>query len=338
MLKLGDCFIGNFRLSQGFGENPEYYKKFGLAGHEGLDFATPTGTPIVSATDGVVIRDLDNPVQGKNLGIYVTVWDKEQQCATYYCHLASNVVSVGQSVVKGQLLGFSDNTGNSTGPHLHFSLVKTDDKGNRINTDNGYGGFINPNDKRIAEWEIKNLTEPVKPSEIVVPAQPSVDEARAMDVLRMNFLSLPEGDKYKDGNIEGYSRGITEEHLKFADNERKAKQFEVFVDKWFEEWGLTGDPNKSHQIILEGEMSKYISLVDSFETLRTEVEKVTGSFDSDDALLKALSAVKDNAITQAKTISDQGETIAELKRKQNIKFTFSIFGFPVKVYEKEVKK
>lgn len=167
-IKLSDIFVGNFPAGQKFGARPEYYKQFGFAGHEGVDWPMPEGTPIVSATDGVVVRDIDDPKSG-GYGVYVVVWDKSQNCATYYCHLTKNEVVTGQSVIKGQLLGYAGSTGNSTGSHLHFNLCRTNDRGERINTDNGYKGFINPLDGRIVEWEIKNLTAPVSPPPVAVP-------------------------------------------------------------------------------------------------------------------------------------------------------------------------
>lgn len=159
-LRLGDLFIGNFPKTQIFGARPEYYKQFGLKGHEGVDWGCPVGTQIISATDGIVVRDVDDPKSG-NYGVHVVVWDKAQGCATWYCHLSSNSVETGDAVVRGQLIGISGNTGNTSGPHLHLNLCRTDANGNRIDTNNGYKGFINPLDKRTVTWEIKNPDKPV---------------------------------------------------------------------------------------------------------------------------------------------------------------------------------
>lgn len=334
MITLGDIFIGNFRESQSFGANPDYYKQFGLAGHEGIDFATPTGTPILVATDGVVVRDFDDPVAGRNYGIYVAVWDKIQNCATYYCHLASNVVSVGQAVVKGQLLGYSNNTGNTTGPHLHFGLCKTDAQGARINTDNGFSGFVNADDGRIAQWNITNPTEPVKPPEITVPETPTDDEARAIDVLRFAFANLLEDDKYKGGNLEGFVRGMTEEHKNYADYEQKASQLNTLIEKWFKEWNLAEDPNKSHQVILEEEMGTFLTIEQKAETYREAIEALVGHFATDIPLLEALSAEKKDKQTLTDQVKTLTQTISDLKKKQNIKYAFNLFGFPVKIYER----
>ena len=149
-IRLRKPFEGEFRTTQKFGENPDFYKKFGLKGHEGWDIATPVGTPILAAHDGVVVRDKDKPTTA--YGIYVCIWDDKQNCATYYAHLSKNTVELNQRVGVGEIIGYSGNTGRSTGPHLHFGLVRTDENGYRINRDNGYQGFINPLDGRIVEW------------------------------------------------------------------------------------------------------------------------------------------------------------------------------------------
>lgn len=105
-------------ISQRFGENPQDYAQFGLAGHAGLDFAVPTGTLVVAVDDGQV-QELGDGTG--NYGIYVKlrhVWGE-----SLYAHLDRHAsLGPGVRVAKGQLIGHSGNTGNSTGPHLHFAM------------------------------------------------------------------------------------------------------------------------------------------------------------------------------------------------------------------------
>jgi len=135
-------FDGSYPVTQKFGANPTYYKQFGFDGHEGEDFGTPNGVKILACAKGKVVRR--NDVKDGAYGIYVVVWHEELLLATWYCHLQSNVVSIGDTVTEGQLIAYSDNTGNTTGPHLHLNLCQTDKNGYRINQDNGYKGFIDP--------------------------------------------------------------------------------------------------------------------------------------------------------------------------------------------------
>ena len=159
-IRLSDIFIGEFPITQYFGKNPEMYAKYGYKGHNGVDWRTPLGTQILAAHDGEVVKVENDP---NGYGINVRLWNKNGGFATIYAHLQKAVVVVGERVVAGQLIGFADNTGFSTGDHLHFSACRTDENGKRLNQDNGYGGWLNVLDKRIFEWDVKNLTEPVKP-------------------------------------------------------------------------------------------------------------------------------------------------------------------------------
>ncbi|MGW3242866.1 M23 family metallopeptidase [Streptomyces sp. NPDC001070] len=94
---------------------------FGQAGvnwmsvHTGIDFPVDYGTPVMAATDGVV-RTQWNSAYG-NMAI-VTAPDGTE---TWYCHLSSTKIRSG-SVKAGEVIAYSGNSGNSTGPHLHFEV------------------------------------------------------------------------------------------------------------------------------------------------------------------------------------------------------------------------
>jgi murein DD-endopeptidase MepM/ murein hydrolase activator NlpD len=85
--------------------------------HEGIDLAVGNGTPVVASAAGTVI------VAGW-MGGYgnLVVVDHGNGVATAYAHNTSITVGVGQSVAQGQLVAYSGNTGNSTGPHVHFEV------------------------------------------------------------------------------------------------------------------------------------------------------------------------------------------------------------------------
>ena len=91
--------------------------------HTGDDYSThgKTGVPVKASRAGTVVSTGNS--WGSSYGIHVVVQSKTAQHGTIrhgYCHLSSVAVRPGQSVKKGQLLGRSGNTGNSTGPHLHY--------------------------------------------------------------------------------------------------------------------------------------------------------------------------------------------------------------------------
>ena len=87
--------------------------------HTGLDFRAPIGTPIYAAADGVV--ELVRPNRTIGFGNLITV-AHNYGFKTLYAHLDRMIVNQGDFVQKGQLIGYSGNTGYSSGPHLHYEV------------------------------------------------------------------------------------------------------------------------------------------------------------------------------------------------------------------------
>src|SRR5690625_2422780 len=86
--------------------------------HAGIDFAVPIGTPVSAALDGTVANRGTNIVVGRTgKGMLLSHSNNRY---TYYGHLSSFVAGIGDAVSKGMMIARSGNTGNSTGPHLHF--------------------------------------------------------------------------------------------------------------------------------------------------------------------------------------------------------------------------
>ncbi len=87
--------------------------------HHGIDYATPTGTPIKAAYNGKVI------FAGKKGGYgNVVIIRHPSGYKTFYAHLSRFKTHVGKQVKTGELIALSGNTGMSTGPHLHFGLSR----------------------------------------------------------------------------------------------------------------------------------------------------------------------------------------------------------------------
>lgn len=85
--------------------------------HFGLDFGVPVGTDVKSTMPGKVVYAGWN---NEGYGNLVIVENGPYQ--TYYAHLSNIPVKVGDAVSSGQVIGLSGNTGNSTGPHLHYEI------------------------------------------------------------------------------------------------------------------------------------------------------------------------------------------------------------------------
>lgn len=88
--------------------------------HRGLDIASPVGTPVMASKEGVVTRA--GVYGGYGNVVMLTHEINGQIFTSVYGHLSSIEVGEGQQVRQGQLLGASGQTGNSTGPHLHFEI------------------------------------------------------------------------------------------------------------------------------------------------------------------------------------------------------------------------
>jgi murein DD-endopeptidase MepM/ murein hydrolase activator NlpD len=89
----------------------------GLRNHDGIDMAAPAGSPIVAGSDGVV-----SAAGWKGgYGLFVAM-EHGGGLQTRYAHMSRLNVVAGQSVARGQVIGYVGSTGLSTGPHLHYEL------------------------------------------------------------------------------------------------------------------------------------------------------------------------------------------------------------------------
>lgn len=107
------------RLSSGFSYRIDpIYKTVKF--HAGLDFSAPSGTPIYATAQGVV-RTAGN--LGNGYGNHVIIYHGYQY-TTLYGHMFRIKVKPGQTVKRGEVIGYVGNTGKSTGPHLHYEVMK----------------------------------------------------------------------------------------------------------------------------------------------------------------------------------------------------------------------
>lgn len=96
---------------------------FGGNGHRGTDYAAPGGTEIYAVSGGVITAAAYHYSWGYYVQVYHGKDDNGNSYSTLYAHMNSApIVSVGQSVSKGQTLGYVGSTGNSTGNHLHLEM------------------------------------------------------------------------------------------------------------------------------------------------------------------------------------------------------------------------
>lgn len=107
-------------ISSGFTTGKRYVQAFNVStGHRAIDYAASKGTPVRSVGDGTVAfagwdGSYGNKISIRHNGTY----------STNYAHLSGYAVRSGQKVTQGQTIGYVGSTGFSTGPHLHYEMVK----------------------------------------------------------------------------------------------------------------------------------------------------------------------------------------------------------------------
>ncbi|MEU1698883.1 M23 family metallopeptidase [Streptomyces pseudogriseolus] len=121
--------VKNYKLSASFAQNGGMWAHK----HSGQDYAVPTGTPVVAAHGGTVVKAGGNGAgDGPAYGNAIVI-KHGNKTYSQYAHLSSVHVKVGQVVKTGQKIALSGNTGNSSGPHLHFEIRTTPNYGSAVN-------------------------------------------------------------------------------------------------------------------------------------------------------------------------------------------------------------
>ena len=112
--------LGKGRISSPFGNRIHPILGYQIQ-HKGVDFPAPLGTPVPAGADGEILRIGRNGGYGK----YIQIKHNETY-STAYGHLNGYKpdLKVGSKVRKGEIIGYVGNTGRSTGPHLHYEVIK----------------------------------------------------------------------------------------------------------------------------------------------------------------------------------------------------------------------
>jgi len=137
--------IYDARISQRFGEHPEWYP--GYDGHMGIDYAAPEGTCIYAAHAGECVTSYDSD----GFGWYVMVRAAEYE--TLYAHLQTPDVAAGERVEASAHIGYVGMSGRTTGAHLHFGLRPLP-----ADRENGYRGYVDPEPYLVEEEYVSKLS------------------------------------------------------------------------------------------------------------------------------------------------------------------------------------
>ena len=154
--------INGARLSSSFGmrKHPiDGYNKL----HKGTDFAAPLGTPIMASGDGIIIRAKwcgggGNCIKIKHNSTYSTI----------YAHMSKFAVGIknGVRVKQGQIIGYVGSTGKSTGPHLHYEVIKNGKKINSQTLKLPSGKILTGKNREL--FEINRIKVDVLKSELIL--------------------------------------------------------------------------------------------------------------------------------------------------------------------------
>lgn len=126
-------------ITNAFGDTHIDYSRFGLKGHNGVDYAGNLGDPVLAAADGRVEKIAYDP---NGYGNYIVL--RHEGATTLYAHLKRDMVRIGDRVRAGDQIGEMGYSGNVVprgpeGTHLHFGLRPA-----LCNEKDGYGGYVDP--------------------------------------------------------------------------------------------------------------------------------------------------------------------------------------------------
>ena len=154
--------INGARISGTFGRRMHPIYGYSLM-HKGVDFAAPSGTPVMAAADGTIVRAEWYSTYGKFIEVR-----HSNGYSTAYAHLkgyAKNL-RVGKKVEQGDIIGYVGSTGNSTGPHLHYEVRH---KGVQINPQSK--DLHRHGSSRLAGADLKRFLEHKKQVDAQVAAE-----------------------------------------------------------------------------------------------------------------------------------------------------------------------
>ena len=242
--------IDPFQITQGFGENPASYARFGLKGHNGWDIRTiypdtPNGKRKIMAPQDSKFYRVGN--EGNDgFGKYIEIITKTSKNTWKHTFAHCDSYEAFTDKKMGESIATSDNTGNSTAPHSHWTAKRLNADGSVKDYDNGYFGAVNP--------------------------QEYIDEVRA-DIINLPTTMPTELQKYRiDWKEIAVSKGLDVNSSQFADYRNIDK---IISDKIS---AATDSKNKEiqslkDQLALAGQSNKYTDVGHAFIDL---VKKTQG--------------------------------------------------------------
>ena len=216
--------LDNHRVGFKFGQ--KYPAGFGsLTGqpHLGVDYIIPVGKPIYAIADGVTKSSTGS--QSGNTVTLVT----NRGLSVRYMHLSRFVALSNAKVFRGDVIGYTGNTGVSTAPHLHLDVFK-----GLVTNINQFNNFIDPLSLNYST----NMPEPEKPQEYNFQGkdfQTRICENYEI-LLAYPDLFLAHKYKYVDGNFDWNNQNIRKNFVFWWAQYRSKEQFKQAVESDYQTW------------------------------------------------------------------------------------------------------
>ncbi|WP_437770602.1 M23 family metallopeptidase [Arthrobacter sp. KNU40] len=234
-------------VSQGFGSNPDYYRQYGQLGHNGWDIAAAEGTPIYATADGTVIFEGWGKFgsgypgwAGDPAGIWTLI--DHGDCYTGYAHQLDTVVSAGDKVKQGDLIGHVGSSGDASGPHTHFEFISKPPAWS-----NGYAGRVNPNNFNVGGAKAPGAKDKMDPNDV-------------RELYRTGLHREPESDSVIQGNV-GLKAGEALANVRGSEEWLHQNHAVVYFDQ------LSNDLNNANRVI--GELQAQIEALGKRPTAET---------------------------------------------------------------------
>jgi len=295
-------------ITQKFGENPQIYSQFGLKGHNGVDYRTKFDDSrlgrreLFSIISGTITQVGDQKKRG--YGRYIRM--RSNDFEVVYGHLWSAKVKVGDKVSEGQLLGITDNSGFSTGAHLHLGIRRI--KNGKIQDyNNGYLGYIDPLGLQLNKEEMHTRLIRIKKKDVYLVTSTNKHHISNYPTLDIIW----EGDKFINDNP---SKGDIEKPLGFPIDWNRLRDFDGLKQTIDEQKKLIADVKKESnakvklaEIERDNAKSSYDDIVEERDTLKNRLDKAQEVFD---ASLNKSYEEKEKAL---KDIQEKNDKIIELQ-------------------------
>lgn len=247
MSKLQLPFKIKARITQTFSNKlyingKDVYAQWGLKGHNGIDYGLPNGTPVYAPHCGTVKEVIyDKP----GYGWYVKIENDIE--GSVLAHLQKAVVRVGDYINQGDLIAHSNNTGYSTGAHLHWGYYRKPRDRN-----NGYGGYIDQTpylEENPVDNENTNGTNGIKDFLISVGYTYPEAHLEVIKELHQSDLKLKSGKYILKEDCEKEKKSLKKEYEEKINKAKSDCQDKILKEKY--------KPLKDKVIELEKEANEY---------------------------------------------------------------------------------